>query len=362
MQFIDECTIDVRAGKGGDGKAAFRREPNVPRGGPAGGDGGNGGSIILVADEQLGTLLDLRYQRTYKAKHGEPGFDRDKYGASAPDVLVRVPVGTVVYDIDSGEQLADLSAIGQRFVAAQGGKGGRGNIHFATSTYQAPTKAEPGEPGQERSLRLELKLLADAGLLGYPNVGKSTFIAAVSRARPKIADYPFTTLTPNLGVVALPGGRSFVLADIPGLIEGASDGLGLGHRFLRHVERTRVLVHLVELSLDPERNPLKDYDVINRELERYSPELAARPQLVALSKIDVTETREALDEWRAAFAKRGVELHAVSAATGEGVRELLEAVYARVRGPIVQSDSADDSDDSDDLNDDDTSGNPPAAP
>jgi len=332
MQFIDECTIDVRAGAGGDGKVAFRREPNVPRGGPAGGDGGNGGSIILVADEQLGTLLDLRYQRTYKAKHGEPGFDRDKYGASAPDVLVRVPVGTVVYDIDSGEQLADLSAIGQRFVAAQGGKGGRGNIHFATSTNQAPTKAEPGEPGQERKLRLELKLLADAGLIGYPNVGKSTFISAVSRARPKIADYPFTTLVPNLGVVGLPGGRSFVLADIPGLIEGASEGHGLGHRFLRHVERTRVLLHLIEVSAEPGRDPLHDYDVINRELERYSPELAKRPQIVALSKLDLTETRDAYDSWRQKFAARGITLHAVSAATGEGVKELLEALWPSLAG------------------------------
>jgi len=324
MQFIDECTIDVRAGAGGDGKVAFRREPNVPRGGPAGGDGGNGGSVILVADEQLGTLLDLRYQKHYKAKNGEPGFDRDKYGASAADVIVRVPVGTVVHDVDTDEVLCDLSTAGQRFVAAQGGKGGRGNIHFATSTYQAPTKSEPGEPGQERKLRLELKLLADAGLVGYPNAGKSTFISAVSRARPKIADYPFTTLVPNLGVVGLPGGRSFVLADIPGLIEGASEGHGLGHRFLRHVERTRVLLHLIEVSAEPGRDPVHDYDVINRELERYSPELAGRPQVVALSKLDLTETRESLPTWREKFAARGVELHAVSAATGEGVQELLE--------------------------------------
>ena len=336
MQFIDECIIDVRAGNGGDGKAAFRREPNVPRGGPAGGDGGNGGSIVLVADEQLSTLLDLRYQKHYKAKHGEPGFDRDKYGASAADVLVRVPVGTVVYDADdeSSTVLCDLSAAGERFVAAQGGKGGRGNIHFATSTNQAPTKAEPGEPGQERRLRLELKLLADAGLVGYPNVGKSTFISAVSRARPKIADYPFTTLVPNLGVVGLSGGRSFVLADIPGLIEGASEGHGLGHRFLRHVERTRVLLHLMEVSAEPGRDPLHDYDVINRELQRYSPELAKRPQVVALSKMDLTETREVYESWRARFAERGVTLHAVSAATGDGVKELLEALWPIVRPAV----------------------------
>jgi GTP-binding protein len=249
-------------------------------------------------------------------------------------VLVPVPVGTVVHDEESDEVLADLSTPGQRFVAAQGGKGGRGNIHFATSTNQSPTKAEPGEPGQTRKLRLELKLLADAGLLGYPNVGKSTFISAVSRARPKIADYPFTTLTPNLGVVALPGNRNFVLADIPGLIEGASEGLGLGHRFLRHVERTRVLVHLLELSAEPGRDPWHDYQVINRELLRYSPELAARPQIVALSKLDLTETRAAVDEWRARFAQQGIDLHAISAATGEGVRELLEQVWVRVRGAV----------------------------
>jgi len=327
MHFIDECSIDVKAGNGGDGKATFRREPNVPRGGPSGGDGGNGGSIILVADDQLSTLLDLRYQKTYKAQSGEPGSGRDKYGAGAPDVLVRVPVGTVVFDDESREALADLSTVGQRFVAAQGGKGGRGNIHFATSTNQAPTKAEPGEPGQERRLRLELKLLADAGLIGYPNVGKSTFISAVSRARPKIADYPFTTLVPNLGVVGLPGGRSFVLADIPGLIEGASEGHGLGHRFLRHVERTRVLLHLIEVSAEPGRDPMHDYDVINRELERYSPELAKRPQIVALSKLDVTETRDAFATWRDKFAARGITLHAVSAATGDGVKDLLEALW-----------------------------------
>jgi GTP-binding protein len=327
MQFIDECTIDVRAGDGGDGKAAFRREPNVPRGGPNGGDGGNGGSIILVADLQLGTLLDLRYQKHYKARHGEPGGDRDKYGAAADDVLVRVPVGTVAYDAESGEQLADLAAAGERFVAAQGGTGGRGNIHFATSTNQAPTKAEPGTEGQVRRLRLELKLIADAGLLGYPNVGKSTFISTVSRARPKIADYPFTTLVPNLGVVGLSGGRSFVLADIPGLIEGASEGTGLGHRFLRHVERTRVLLHLIEVSAEPGRDPLHDYDVINRELQRYSPELAKRPQIVALGKLDVTETRDAVESWREKFAARGITLHAVSAATGEGVKDLLEVLW-----------------------------------
>jgi GTPase len=327
MQFIDEVQIRVRAGNGGDGCASFRREPFVPRGGPSGGDGGNGGSVVLLADPQISTLLDLRYQQRYTAEPGEHGQGRDKYGRAGRDTIVRVPVGTLVFDDDKGETLADLTTPNQTFIAARGGTGGRGNIHFATSTWQAPEKAEKGTLGEQRTLRLELKLLADVGLLGYPNVGKSTFIAAVSRARPKIADYPFTTLTPNLGVVGLSGGRSFVLADIPGLIEGASEGHGLGHRFLRHVERTRVLIHLIELTGDEARSPLADFDIINRELERYDPQLAARPQIVALSKVDLTETREALPLLREQFAVRGVTLHAMSAATGEGVKQLLEEAW-----------------------------------
>ena len=329
MHFLDEVKIFVKAGAGGNGAATFRREPNVPRGGPSGGDGGNGGSVILVGDEGLSTLLDLSYQQRYVAPPGVGGQGRDKYGRAGEDLLVRVPVGTMVYDEDSGEQLADITAHEQRFIAAQGGKGGRGNIHFATSTYQAPTKAEDGTPGEERNLRLELKLLADVGLLGYPNVGKSTFIASVSRARPKIADYPFTTLTPHLGVVALSGSRNFVLADIPGLIEGASEGHGLGHRFLKHVERCRVLLHLVEVSQDPDRDPIKDHDVINRELANYDPELAERPQVVALSKLDVS--RDDFDRWKNEFQKRGIELLGVSAATKEGVRELLEVLWSRLK-------------------------------
>jgi GTP-binding protein len=329
MQFIDEVRIFVKAGAGGDGAATFRREPFVPRGGPSGGDGGNGGSVILVADAQLSTLLDLRYQQRYVATAGERGQGRDKYGKAGTDTLVRVPVGTLVHD-EHGALLADLATDGERFVAAQGGLGGRGNIHFATSTYQAPTEAEKGTPGQERELGLELKLLADVGLLGYPNAGKSTLIAAISRARPKIANYPFTTLTPNLGVVGMSGGRSFVVADIPGLIEGASEGLGLGHRFLRHVERTRALIHLLERNDDPGRAPLADFDIINRELARYDPALAARPQVVALAKMDITETREAYPALRAEFAARGIFLHPVSAATGEGVRELLEEVWKAI--------------------------------
>lgn len=331
MVFVDECSIRVTAGDGGNGCAAFRREANNPRGGPAGGDGGNGGSVILVADPQLSTLLDVSFRREYRAAHGEAGQGRDRYGRSGEDTLVAVPLGVVVKDED-GTALCDLSKPGQRFVAAQGGKGGRGNIHFATATWQAPEHAEPGTPGEQRLLKLELKLLADVGLLGYPNVGKSTLISRVSRVRPKIADYPFTTLVPNLGVVALPLGRpssnrSFVLADVPGLIEGAHAGHGLGHRFLRHLMRTRALIHLIEVSPDPERDPLRDFDVISDELRRYDPALAARPQLVTLTKIDLPDTRERQPELAAAFKARGIKLHAISAATGEGLAELMNEVY-----------------------------------
>ncbi len=328
MQFIDEVKIYARGGDGGNGSVAFRREKFIPRGGPSGGDGGNGGSVVLVADPQLGTLLDLRYQQHNSAPRGEHGQGRDRYGRAGEDLIVRVPVGTLVHNVASGELLADLVTPAARFVAARGGRGGRGNIHFATSTNQTPRHAEPGEPGEERTLRLELKLLADVGLLGYPNVGKSTFIARVSRARPKIADYPFTTLVPQLGLVPLSDHRSFVLADIPGLIEGAAEGHGLGHRFLRHVERTRVLLHLIELNELPDRDPLRDYDTLCRELERYDPELAKRPQLVALSKLDLPATREVYPDLREKFAERGIELFALSAATGEGVGPVLERLWA----------------------------------
>jgi GTPase len=332
MQFIDECSIVVCAGRGGNGCAAFRRTKNTPRGGPAGGDGGNGGSVVLVADPQLSTLLDLRYQREYKAERGEDGQGSDKYGRAGQDSIVRVPAGTVVFDEESGEQIADLVEPEQRFVAARGGLGGKGNIHFATATYQAPHKAEAGEPGEERQLRLELRLLADVGLLGYPNVGKSTFISTVSRAKPKIADYPFTTLVPHLGVVGLPGGRSFVLADIPGLIEGAAEGHGLGHRFLKHVERARVLLHLLERNEAPGRDPLRDHDVLNQELVKFNPELAERPQIVVLGKMDLPETRELEPRLRASFASRGITLFAISAVTGQGVPQLLEEVWRIAKG------------------------------
>ncbi|HEX2569969.1 MAG TPA: GTPase ObgE [Polyangia bacterium] len=330
MQFIDEVKIYVQGGDGGNGCVAFRREKYVPRGGPSGGDGGNGGSVVMVADPQLSTLLDLRYQQHYRAGRGEHGQGHDCYGRAAEDLLVRVPVGTLVKDEATDEVLADLDRPDMRFVAARGGRGGRGNMHFATPTNQAPRHAEEGTPGEMRTLRLELKLLADAGIVGYPNVGKSTFISRVSRARPKIADYPFTTLTPNLGVVSLSEGRSFVLADIPGLIEGAAEGHGLGHRFLRHVERTSVLLHLIECSVEPERDPVHDYEVIQRELAEYDAALAARPQVVALTKMDLTETREAYATLREAFAARGIELYAISAATGEGIKEVLERLWAHL--------------------------------
>ncbi len=344
MQFIDECSIFVRGGDGGDGCAAFRREPGRPRGGPAGGDGGSGGSVILVADPQRSTLLDLTYRREYRAERGQAGQGRDRYGRGGEDLIVEVPAGVVIKDSE-GTVLCDLTTPGQMFVAAQGGQGGRGNIHFATSTWQAPEFAEPGTPGVERTLTLELKLLADVGLLGYPNVGKSSLIARVSRVRPKIANYPFTTLVPNLGVVSLPLGsrvsdRSFVLADLPGLIEGAHQGHGLGHRFLRHLQRTRVLIHLIELSEEPGRDPLHDFDTLNEELRQFDPDLANRPQVVTLAKLDLTEPRDALATLRAQFAARGIELWAISAATGEGVAELMDEVYRRTSALPVQSSTA----------------------
>jgi GTP-binding protein len=332
VQFIDEATIQVRAGDGGNGSNAMRREDNVPRGGPAGGDGGNGGSIVFVADAQLGTLLDFKYKRHYKAERGEDGRNKDQYGKGAEDLVLRVPVGTVIRDEDTGDLLADLDSDGQRIIVCRGGVGGRGNLHFATPWNQAPRTAEPGTPGEERTLRLELKLLADVGLLGFPNVGKSTFIARVSRARPKIADYPFTTLAPNLGVVQLSGDRNFVIADIPGLIEGAADGAGLGHQFLRHVERCRALLHIVEdtFTTGDDRDPLRDYDTINEELARYAPELAAKPQIVALNKVDAGTHKATVDDHVRAFAARGIELHPISAATGEGVAEILELLWPHV--------------------------------
>jgi GTP-binding protein len=326
VHFVDEITLEVRAGDGGDGSAAMRREKYRPLGGPAGGDGGGGGDVVLEADERLTTLLDLKYRRVLRAERGEHGRGKDQYGKRGQSLVARVPLGTQVYDADSGELLADMDQPGQRFVAAHGGRGGRGNLHFVTPVERAPTRAEPGALGEQRMLRLELKLLADVGIVGFPNVGKSTLIAAVSKARPKVADYPFTTLVPNLGVVSRGEERSFVIADIPGLIEGAADGAGLGHRFLKHVERTRVLVHLVTVDPSPGREPLRDHDVLVGELQRFDPVLAERPSIVAVSKLDLPEVRAALVPFREAMAARGRDVIAFSAATREGLTDLLDAI------------------------------------
>ncbi|MDH5673870.1 MAG: GTPase ObgE [Myxococcales bacterium] len=330
MRFVDEVTLEVVAGDGGDGSAAMRREKYRPLGGPAGGDGGRGGSVFFEADERLTTLMDLEYRRVIRAESGEHGRGRDQYGKGGDDQVVRVPIGTQIYDAASGELVADLERPGQRECLAKGGRGGRGNIHFATPQERAPSRAESGRPGGRRMLRLELKLLADVGIVGFPNVGKSTFITAVSKARPKVADYPFTTLRPNLGVVSRGEFRSFVLADIPGIIEGAADGAGLGHRFLKHIERTRVLLFLVSMDPDPEREPLGDLLTLERELERFDQALAARPRVVALSKLDLPEVREALPGLRDELASRGIELRACSAATTEGIAEVLDALEAEL--------------------------------
>ena len=333
MKFVDQVSIQVKAGDGGNGAVAFRREKFIERGGPSGGDGGNGGSVVFEADPQLTTLLDYRYQQHHRARSGQHGMGSDCNGAGAEDLVLRIPVGTLVKDEDSGQLLADLGTPGERVVVAQGGRGGLGNINFATSTRQTPRFAQEGKPGEERHLILELKLLADVGLLGFPNAGKSTLIARVSRARPKVADYPFTTLVPNLGVVPYKDGMSFVMADIPGLIEGAAEGAGLGLQFLRHVERCRVLIHLVDLAAaGEERAPMRDYQVLNAELARYSPELARKPQLVAPSKMDLPEAQERLPDFRAALAARGIPVFPISAATGEGVGRLLDAVAQVLSG------------------------------
>jgi GTP-binding protein len=332
VKFVDSCNVDLVAGSGGNGVVAFRREKFVPFGGPAGGDGGRGADIVFVADEGMSTLLDLTYGRTIRGKHGEHGQGADCYGRAATEVLVRVPVGTQVFDRDSGELLHDLDEAKKRIVVARGGKGGRGNIHFATSFDRAPRRAEPGEPGQELKLRLELKVMADVGLLGFPNVGKSTFIRAVSRAQPKVADYPFTTLTPHLGMVRVGDEASFVLADIPGLIPGASEGAGLGHRFLKHVERCRALLHLITLDATEDREPMADYEALRLELEKFDPELASRPQIVAMTKADLPEVQEAYAKLRPKFAKKKIDLKLISSATGQGVKELAIDLYKLVTG------------------------------
>ena len=317
MKFVDEVELVLAAGRGGAGCVSFRREKYIPFGGPNGGDGGDGGSVVLVADDQLGTLLDFRHRKTMRAENGTPGQGSNKFGRRGKDLRLRLPVGTLVLDAAEGEILADLVEAGAETVLLPGGQGGRGNARFATSTNRAPRHAQPGMPGEERRLRLELKLMADVGLLGFPNAGKSTLISRISAARPKIADYPFTTLVPNLGVVSWGEERSYVVADIPGLIEGASEGAGLGIQFLRHVERTRLLLHLVDPS--DERDPLDKYRALRRELEAFDPEVAARPERVVLTKMDVTEVRERLPELETRFAQEGIEVWPISAITGEGL-------------------------------------------
>jgi GTP-binding protein len=325
--FIDQARISVHGGDGGDGAVAFRREKYVPKGGPAGGDGGDGGSVILEVDEGLSTLLDFRYRHEYRAPSGERGANKDRYGKGGEDMILRVPAGTMVYDETTAKLLVDLRTHGDRFFAARGGRGGRGNIHFATSIDRAPRHFERGRVGQERVIRLELKLLADVGLVGFPNVGKSSFITHVSAARPKIADYPFTTLIPNLGMVRLSGERSLVLADVPGLIEGAHSGAGLGHQFLRHIERTRVLVHILELTQVPGRTPLRDYLALRKELILYDSELAKRAEILVLNKVDLPATRKRLPALKRMFSGRGLRLYGISAATGEGLPQVLEVAW-----------------------------------
>ncbi|MGC8667708.1 MAG: GTPase ObgE [Chthonomonadales bacterium] len=329
--FIDQAEIEVRAGRGGDGAATFRREKYVPRGGPSGGDGGRGGSIILKADPSLTTLMDYHYQRRYRAEDGGMGLSKDRYGKDAQDLVLKVPAGTVVYDAATGELLGDLSHPGERLLVAKGGAGGRGNIHFANAVRQAPRFAEKGEPGEARTLRLELKLLADVGLLGLPNVGKSTLIAAISAARPKIADYPFTTLVPNLGVVSVQPHQSFVVADLPGLIEGAHQGAGLGLGFLRHAERTRLLVHVLDASGLTGRDPLKDFRTINRELTMYGGRLADIPQIVALNKMDIAADADLVSHVEATLRNEGYPVFRISAATREGLQTLVYAMWERLQ-------------------------------
>lgn len=331
MKFIDEAEVEVLAGNGGDGCAAFLREKYRPRGGPAGGDGGDGGDVIFRVDPGLSTLLDFKFQRRLRAGNGEGGRGKHQYGKRGDDCVVRVPLGTVIHDIETSERIADLNTKDAWVIGAHGGRGGRGNMHYATSTNQAPRYAQPGTPGEEKRLRLELRLMADVGLVGFPNVGKSSLITRVSAARPRVADYPFTTLVPHLGVVRIDEEGSFVLADIPGLIEGAHEGHGLGDRFLRHVSRTQLLIHMLDVGGLSGREPEHDFETINRELTAFDPHLAERPQIVVANKLDLSDARETYERLREDFARRGIELWGISAATGEGVAELIRHVGFRWR-------------------------------
>ena len=332
--FADRARIFVRSGKGGDGHVSFRREKYVPAGGPDGGDGGRGGDVIFEVDEGLNTLIDFRNVRKYKAQDGEPGGKKNCRGKDGQDIIIKVPQGTVIKEAESGQVIVDMSGDNRRVTLLKGGKGGNGNQHYATSTMQAPKYAQPGQPAQELELFLELKVIADVGLVGFPNVGKSTFLSRVSNARPKIANYHFTTLNPNLGVVDLEGTKGFVIADIPGLIEGASEGVGLGHEFLRHIERTKVIIHIVDAAGTEGRNPIEDIYAINKELMAYNPDIAKRPQVIAANKIDAIydEENNPVDAIKKEFEPKGIAVYPISAVSGKGVKELLYHVNEMLEG------------------------------
>ena len=336
--FIDRARIFVQSGKGGDGMSSFRHEKFVPKGGPNGGDGGQGGNVVLVADRNVNTLVDFRFRRLFKAKPGGKGEGSNKYGRNAEDLVITVPLGTIVKDEETGQVMADLSRDGQPAIVAKGGRGGRGNWHFRTSANRTPTFAERGEPGEERWLRLELKVLADVGLLGYPSVGKSSILRKVSAAQPEVAAYHFTTLNPILGVVNLPDHRSFVMADIPGLIDGASEGVGLGHDFLRHIERTKILIHVIDVSGIEGRDPIEDYEKINAELAKYSEKLSRKQQIVAANKIDLLGDSDNLERLMDYMAAHGVEVYPICAMTGEGMDKLLERVWTMLEEYVEEPD------------------------
>lgn len=328
--FADRARIYARSGKGGDGHVSFRREKYVPDGGPDGGDGGHGGDVIFQVDEGLNTLIEFRHVHKYKAGDGEPGGKKNCRGKDGQDIIIKVPEGTVIKEAESGQVIVDMSGENRRVVLLKGGKGGNGNQHYATPTMQAPKYAQPGQPAQELELLLELKVIADVGLVGFPNVGKSTLLSRVTNARPKIANYHFTTLNPNLGVVDLEGTGGFVIADIPGLIEGASEGVGLGHEFLRHIERTKVIIHVVDAAGTEGRDPIQDIYTINKELEAYNPDIAARPQVIAANKVDALygeDQETALKALRDEFEPQGVKIYPISAVSGQGLKELLYEVY-----------------------------------
>ena len=340
--FIDRARVYVKGGDGGNGMSSFRREKYVPNGGPSGGDGGKGADVILVADKNVNTLMDFRYKRMFRAEAGENGMSANKHGRGREPLYIKVPMGTVVKDEESGKVYCDLTQDGQEFLIAKGGRGGRGNARFQTAANRAPTFSEMGEPGEEHWLQLELKVLADVGLLGYPSVGKSSIIRKVSAARPNVAAYHFTTLTPVLGVVSLPGDRNFVMADIPGLIDGAAEGVGLGHNFLRHVERSNILLHILDVSGMEGRDPKDDFDAINRELAKYSPTLAKKKQIVVLNKIDLVQDDTTIPEVTKYFEDKGYEVFAVNALTGQGLPELMERAYYYVENYEPEPEASDD--------------------